>query len=229
MTTDINQLVQNQLAKMTADGAIEKIVTEKVSAAIEASIGEAFGSWSPFRKAIEQGIKDTVKVDINDLGIPGYNDLVRKVLKERLGDFFEKKALIGIQAEMDSLLADFPQTVTVSKIADMFREHVETHEYDRHEEGSFTFIIRRSEYNSDGWFDIYLDPEGGKDWIRCQYSLRCKPEGVWACHIDGDDTKRKLFMGPFYDFERFMFHAYTNKVIVEIDTEDPETHYNYRD
>lgn len=228
MTADITQLVQNHIAKMSEDGTIEKIVTDKVTAAIEASIGDAFGSWSPFRKAIEAGIKETVKVDLKDLGIPGYNDLVRKILTERLAAFFEQKALTGIQEEMDRLLADFPQTVTVSKLAEMFRNHVEEHEHDRTDSGNFTFRIKRSDH-TDGWFDIYLDPEDGKEWYSCKYKLRCNPEGIWSCQIDGDDTRKKLFMGPFYDFERFVFHAYTNKVIIEVDTEDPETYYGYQD
>lgn len=225
MTSDISVLVKNKIDDMADSGAIEQLVSKAIENAVAEAVKDAFGRYGDFTKTIEKGIKETVKVDLRDLGIPGYNDLVTKILRQKLGTFFEETSTQAIEREMQELLADFPKTITVSELATKFREHVEENEDGS---GHFTFIVKPSDSNDD-YFDLYLDDEDDMAWIKCQYHIRCNKEGVWALQINDEKVERKLFIGPCFGFERFLFHAYTNKVIVVLDTEEPETWYGNDD
>lgn len=227
MTSDICVLVKQKIDQLAADGAIEQLVSKAIEKAISEAVSDAFGRYGDFTKTIEKGIKETVKVDLSDLGIAGYNDLVSKILRQKLGGYFEETVTKTIEKEMTDLLADFPTSITVSELAEKFREYVEEEGY---ESGNFTFIVERNDRDRmDDYFYLYLDKEEDKDKHRCAYKIRCNKEGVWAVEIDDVKVEKKMFIGPIFNFERFLFHAYANKVIVTIDTDEPETYYGNQD
>lgn len=219
--TDISVILNKKISEMSSTGQFEALISAAAEQAVKKSVDEAFSRYSDFSKSVENALKENIKVDIGDLGIGGYNDLVAKIIKSKLGDFFEKTATKQICESMDLLLKEFPSTIKTSEIADMFRKRCA----EENESGEFTFILSRNEsIGLGGYFDIYLDEAPGKDKYQCAYHIRAKPD-VWAVSIGGMAAEKKMFMGPLFDFERFLFHAYANKVVISVDDETPSTFY----
>ena len=129
--TDVRLLVERKIHQMSGDGSIERMVSAAVEAAVQRAIEESFSRYSGFAKSIEKAITDTVRVDVDDLGLPGYNALVSQIIRAKLGHFFERTATQTIEREMTALLTEFPVSITVSELRSDAIIHVVLRTVDR--------------------------------------------------------------------------------------------------
>lgn len=221
--TTIEETVQATIDQMGTTGKLQQLIVAGVEGAVQEAINKAFCGYGNFTSGVQKAIEEQVEVNLDGIGFAGYNDVVKKVIGESLDGFFYKKAADELKKQMDELLASYPQEIKVSELADKFRDKcIEYKLYD--DDAHFTMHVVRSDH-LDGYFDIYMDEEPNKEKYSCAFKIRCKEDEVWGVEVEGDKLRHKMFLGPMFGFERFLFHAYTNKVKVVLDTDDPETFY----
>jgi hypothetical protein len=224
MTTDVNEIVKNTMSTLTENGEIETMIADATKSSIQKAVSDTLGSWQ-FQSKIKEAINSAIEIDVEGLGLAGYNVLVGQILKEKLGHFFESTATTSIQKEMDELLAGFPKEIKASELFENFRKYC-AEDIGSWESGECTIIVQD---DRDDFVYINLDKEPNKDRYRCAYRIGLHNGEVFNLCIDDESPKNKLFFGPGHNFERFLFHAYTNKIKVILDETNPYTSYGRDD
>lgn len=209
----LDKIVQKKVASMMEDGTIEKKIEAELEKTINKSIEDIFCSYGDFTKSLKDQIQKVVCIN-DDLGLPGYGELVTKIVRTQLNAHMEKQVADHVAGYIDKLLAKYPSEIKISELCEQFKEYVS--EDSCSESNEITFTITESK-EADGYFDIYMDEERNKDIYSCKYQLRCREDAVWSVQIDGWRVKpssKQLFAGCLFGFEEFLFHTYTNKVKV---------------
>lgn len=211
-------VVQKKMASMVEDGTIDKKIEEQLEKAINKSIEDIFCSYGDFTKKLKDEMQKVICIN-DDLGLPGYSELVTKIVRAQLNAHMEKQVADHVAGYIDKLLNKFPSEITISELVETFKEYVRDEEAG--EDRDITFIVEDSA-DLDGYFDIYMSEESCKDRHSCKYMLRCKEDEVWSINVNGwrvQPSSKQLFAGALFGFEEFLFHAYTNKIKIVRDTD----------
>lgn len=222
---DLQDVVTSKFAEIAASGTIETIIEKHLTETIGDIIKSSLRSYSDFGKALEARVKEAVNVDLSRLELPGYNDLILKLIQRQAGDLMDNALATQIEAQMRELLAPPPQEM---KLSDLLKEFIEHKASDCPCDGpdEISLHIERSSY---GYTHIYFDEDSGKEKYLCAYAVNLDKEGkVYSLKIDDADPKKKLFVGPFYNYERRLFQLYAAGVTLIVDGEsedDFDTYY----
>ena len=218
---DIVEIINARIEEMTKNGVFEEVIGDAVERAVKERVQNVLTGYGDFGRSLEKQIQEACGVD-KDLGLPGYHEVLAKIIQRQLHTYFEEKAAKEFEKYINELLDNYPKEVKLSDLIDKFNEYCIAHEYLKQEDGVPTIIVDYSrDHLVDGYFSVHLDPEKGKTKHTCMYELRCNKEGeVWGLHIaewHSYESGRQLFRGPLFDFEAFLFHAYANRVKIILD------------
>lgn len=207
---------------MAENGTIQKIVEEKIKKTVDSILDDALRSYSDFGKELSKTIREGLNVDMRQLGLVGYNDIVLKIIKEKLDNSIEVVGRARIEKEMEELLATPPAEIKLSQLVEQLKKgDLSDDKY------KCTCIVDWG--NNDGWGRVYLD-ESERDKRACAHQLAFTADGeIYSISIDGRDPNKKLFIGPFYNFERSLFQMYVAKTRLIVDEDQVNTYYPGRD
>jgi len=220
---ELEKAVIDAFNKMAAEGAIEKIVTERVTKTVESILDDALKSYSDFGKQLKEVVTKSLHVDMQSLNLTGYNDIILKIIKAKLDNSIEIVGAERIKKELEDLLATPPAEIKLSQLVEQLKKG----NYDSNNE-CCTCIVEWG--STDGWGHIYLDEGEDKRSKDCDHHLAFTREGeIYFISIDGRDPSKKLFIGPFYDFERSLFQMYVAKTKLIVDEDEVDTCYPGQD
>lgn len=226
---DLQNAVSAKFAEIAASGAIEAMIEKQLTETISSIIKDSLRSYSDFGKGIEQAVKKAVNVDLARLELPGYNDLILKLIQRQVSAQMENAMATQIEEQMRDLLSSPPTEI---KLSDLLKEFIE-HEASDCVCDTPDRISLHVEKRSDGYTHIYFDKDENKSEYSCAFALHVTPDGkVYSLKIDEENPKKKLFAGPFYNVERRIFQLYAagTRLIVDGDSEDDfDTSYPGRD
>ncbi|WP_205168796.1 hypothetical protein [Burkholderia sp. LMG 13014] len=223
---ELEQAVSNAFSNIVTSGTIEKAIEEKLTKTITSIVNEELQSYSEFGKQLSEHVKKAVQVDFSKLGLPGYNDLILKIIRKRVEEDLNEQIERHVATQLDELLAPAPEEIKLSElVADFIKFQAEKQSYscscdlpDRitltvDTEGSFTHIG--------------LDKEAGIDRYRCPWRIDTMDGRVYSVRINEIDPKNTLFIGPIYGFERKLFQLYATgtKLVIDCDVDDIDTSY----
>ncbi|WP_174908042.1 hypothetical protein [Burkholderia diffusa] len=223
---DLEQVVASAFSNIVSAGAIEKAIEEKLTKTITSIIDSELQSYSDFGKQLSEHVKKAVQVDFSKLGIPGYNDLILKIIRQRVDANLNEQIGKHVTSQLDELLAPAPEEVKLSElVADFIKFQADRQSYscscDLPEritlgvsiEGSFTHV--------------YLDKEHGSDRYECPWRIDTMDGRVYSVKINEIDPKKALFIGPIYGFERKLFQLYAagTKLVIDSDVDEIDTSY----
>lgn len=158
-------------------------------------------------------------MDLRQLGLVGYNEIVLKIVKAKLDASVEVFGKAQIEKDLEELLKSPPAEI---KLSDLVEQMKEAHKDDERYE--CTCIVDWG--TSDGWGRVYLDKNGDKRKNDCEHSLAFTKEGeIYSFSIDRCDPSKKMFFGPTYGFERSLFQMYAAKTKLIIDEDEVSRHY----
>lgn len=210
------------LDRLIASGKIERALDENLEKTVGAVLSSELRQYSDFGKTLEALVKEAIKLD-DKLGIPGYNDLVLKIVKQKLDAVADKAIRDGLDKQLSELLAMPPESVKLSKLVSDFIEYAENHkEHEREGSSDITLIVDDPKSYSTGGAvhrSIYLDPEGGKEKYDCAIKLDTMDGQVHSVRVDGKELKERLFIGSLYGFERSLFQFAAAGTKIEFDRE----------
>lgn len=216
----LNTAVTAALADMAANGTIEKIITDKVEKTVESAINDALRSYSDFGKQVKEAVKESLKVNAEDISLPQYNQFILNVVRGKIEEQINIVGKERIEKDLEELLSGaVPETLKLSKLVEQFKEFVHNDEHGDHDD-EVTVLIHRSRGLTDGYWRVYLDKEAGKEKYYCEYSLAMDKEGkVYAMSVEGKDIDKTLFIGRFNTFAKTLFQIYAAGTKIELDHE----------
>lgn len=216
---ELESAIVAAFSKMAETGAIQTIIEKKIEKTVEEILSEALRSYSEFGKGLTGIIKASLNVDLHQLGLVGYNDIILKIVRAKLDTSMEVFGKAQIEKDLEELLKSPPAVIKLSELVEQLKE--------KHCDGDFhecTCIVDWG--NSDGWGRVYLDKDADKRKNDCEHSLAFTKEGeIYSFSIDGRDPSKKIFCGPFYGFERTLFQMYAAKTKLVIDKDEVDIYY----
>jgi len=210
---------------MAESGVLQKIIEEKVAKTVSECVGNVLGSYSDFGKALNEHVKDALRVDFKDLGLVGYNEIVMKIIKAKLTDSINTVGVKRLEKELSDLLVDPPAEIKLSDLVDQFKSRLDS---DRRS-SRITCIVDTTDSTGlcPGYAHVFLDEESGTSKYSCNIRLDVTLAGkVYGLKIGGQDIKNTLFIGPHFGFERSLFQLYAagTKIIVDHEEVDDYCH-----
>ncbi len=225
LTNAVNTALQRIIASDTIEKAIEAQLTNTIQAEIKSQLRE----YSDFGKQLEAAVKDALKVDFSNLGLPGYGDMILKIVRKQAEEQINAELARSIESRLTDILQPPPATINLSTLVEQYIEHcVENarHSCSCDDTDRITLIVETSQYGS-RW--VYLDPDEGTDKYECKIRFLVGEKGgkISALKMDGSEVGNKLFVGKFYRFERTLFqlHAAGTELVIDGDEHSISTYY----
>lgn len=226
---ELQQAVGAAFEKIVNAGVIEAAIEKKLTETVISIIDHELRSYSDFGKALEAHVKQAVNVDLGRLELPGYNDLILKLIQRQVATQLGNQLAAQIEKQMTELLA--PPAAEI-KLSELLKDFIETKASDCACDGPDAISLH-VEKSSGGYAHIYFDEQEDCSKYSCKFAIHVDNDGkAYSVKIDEKDPKKQLFVGPFYSFERRLFQLYAagTKLVIDGDDEnDFDTAYPGRD
>ncbi|AOJ07622.1 hypothetical protein [Burkholderia mayonis] len=232
---ELEQAVSTAFANIVAAGAIEKAIEEKLAKTITSVIDEELRSYSTFGERLKEHVKTALQVDFHNLGLPGYNDLILKVIRQQVDAQLNATIATQIEQQMKELLTPAPAEIKLSQLVEEFIKDEHTDRQYRScscdESDRITLIVREESGFVSKFCHIYLDKEHGTEPHNCPFQIDVHDGRVYSVQIDRKDPSKTLFVGPMHGFKRRLFQLYAagTKLITDGDENSINTYYPGRD
>ncbi|TGB34862.1 hypothetical protein [Burkholderia thailandensis] len=232
---ELQQAVSTAFSNIVAAGAIEKAIEEKLTKTITSIIDEELRSYSTFGEQMKEHVKTALQVDFRNLGLPGYNDFILKVVRQQVDAQLNATIATQIEQQMKELLAPAADEIKLSQLVEEFIKDEHT---DRQysscscdESDRITLIVRAESGFTSKFHHIYLDGEYGTESHDCPYRIDVHDGRVYSIQLDRKDPSKTLFVGPMHGFKRRLFQLYAagTKLIIDGDENSINTYYPGRD
>lgn len=216
---DLEKMVQTSLRGMADSGKIVEIVDKHAEQLVNSVVRDALATYSDFGKSLSKALGDSLRVDVNSIGLPQYNALVLEIVRRQLGKSLEQSGRQQLEKNMEALLAsEAPKEIKITKLIEDFKKWVV--EDDKSRRGrEITAFVEPTEYGS---FWISLDPKGDQTRHMCRFRLLVNEDtgALATAWLSGVDTSKALFLGGLYGFERDLFQMWTVKTRIVIDAKE---------
>jgi hypothetical protein len=222
----LQQAVTDSFKKIVESGVIETAIEKKLTETINSILDTELRSYSDFGKQLGAQVKSALNVDFSNLELPGYNDLILKIVRRQVDGHVAQSVAAHVEEQMAALLAPPPAEIKLSKLVADFIESKKSDDCSC--SGSERISLHIEEINYGGYW-IFMDPAEGKEKYRCGVRIGVSSDDnrVFSLNIDEKNAKSTLFVGPMYNFERDLFQMYAmgTKLIVDKDADDIDTRY----
>lgn len=229
---ELEQAVVTSFATIVASGAIEKAIEEKLTATITSIIENELRSYSTFGEKLKEHIRVAMQVDFDRLGLPGYNDLILKLVRKQVGELTEKALAEQVEGQLANLLAPAPAEIKLSELVQQFISfHRDRISCSCDGPTRISLHVEESRFGS-RW--VALDRESGKSEYECaiRFGVSDSDGRIFGLRLDRREVEKTLFL-DLHGVERqiFQLHAAGSRLIIDGDEHSIDTSYseNYDD
>ncbi len=114
----IQEIVNQKVSTMVAEGAIQEAIESGVSNAIEKAIKSQFESYGSITKQIEKALEEGLRINTKNIPFESYNEQMLVAVKSRVGSLFQSQASERFMDEMDKILAAPPKEMTAKELVE---------------------------------------------------------------------------------------------------------------
>lgn len=221
---ELEKIVNDKVAEMSASGAIQEAIETGVVKAINRAIESQFESFGSITKQIEEAMKSGLQINTNDLPFETYNQQMLVAIKGKLGDMFAGAAAEKFLSEIDKMLEPAPKELSVDSFFEKIAEFWKTDEpWDADD------LDERATIEIDRHNDSCIDGISFKMWKKKSnaYGTRSRSEDLHL-YVSADGRIR-ISHGQAYNptcfdaHEAFIFKLYAaGTIITGIDNFDPD-------
>jgi hypothetical protein len=220
---DLNKIVNDSLAKLEANGAIENIITDHLKKTIDSIVDDLFSSYSDFGKNLKTEVQSALNVNLKELNLAGYNVLVLNTVKEKLDEALHLQGVEKMQDALNEIFNDTKKEYKLSEIINEFKQDVLSDDSD-YGGNEISFHVEKQSYGA----YIAFDKDSGKGRYSCDYQLGTDSNGKMSrADINGKKFNNKVIMGGLYGFDRVLFKIYASGAKVIIDDNNVDIEYGY--
>ncbi len=211
---ELKQAVAKAFDNVVASGAIEAAIEKQLASTIVRAIEEQFSSYGDFSKAIKAKVSELVQINLAEIDMPSYSDVVGKIIKRQVEASMKGPFAVKLEENIASLLEVAPAEITLEKLIDSFAEHNKDYCGDGRMWGKpFTLHIDDSRNT---FIDVYLDKDERTPMRDCEIKFSVYDDKVYNVKFGSKDMETALFTGAIYNFERELFQLFTaqSKLII---------------
>lgn len=230
---DLNKIVNDALVELEKERFVETAVKKRLEKTIEEIIDDTFRKWGTFGENLKSYIDKNLNVNIENLGIEGYNTLALKVIQEELDKVITTQGIEKIKDTTREILSDVKSEYTLSEIIEALKEENLKEEYEFDEEDTIAIIIEGDE---DGYKHIYLSLEeptsiyGKVSKHSYDYQIAINRLGKpYSIKLKNNEIDTKKILGGLYGLDRLLFKIFSSgaKIILDkgMDPEDYDIYY----
>jgi hypothetical protein len=220
---ELREQVIVALDKVIAAGTIETAIEAAVTKCVTEIINTQMRQYSDFGKQLEEAVKRSLAIG-GSLDLPAYNDMLLKIIRKQVATYTDTAVEQQVARNLETLLTPPPETIKLTELVEKYKEWAEER---REEPGEITLIMER-----EGAFTyIHMDDEPDKGKYLCDIQIGLMDGAVYHLKLNGQDTKKDLFVSHFYSFEKLLFqmHVAGTKVIIDAEAGDIDTCYGHGD
>lgn len=230
---DLNKIVNETLVKLEEEKFVETVVKKRLEQTISEIVDDTFRKWSTFGKNLKSYIEENLNVNIENLGIEGYNTLALKAIQEELDKMITAQGIEKIKETTRQILSDVKSEYTLSEIIEELKEENSKEEYEVDEYDTIAIIIDGEE---DGYKYIYLSAEepssiyGSVSKYDYDYQIVINRLGKpYSIKLKNKEIDTKKILGGLYGLDKLLFKIYSSgaKIILDkgMDPEDYDIYY----
>lgn len=232
MNIDFNQVIQQKLDQMEAEGVIQKKIEDALEKAIMNAIDSQLGSYS-FQNAIGKQLEDGVSRLAKDCGLSAYNGFIAERVKDIISGLASDDMSKKIENAVRGVLVRRYEGMKLSDIFKRYREHVmnSTDYSEKEDRQEFTMELEISEGYT-GSFTYYKckfcpEPEYDADdydavEVRFSQYRNEQTASIGSLTIGGLDMSKTLKFGYLDPFDQFLVNLFLNKTEIIVDADDAE-------
>ncbi len=224
---DLNKIVNDSLVEMEKEGFVEKTVKNRLEKTITEIVDDVFREWSAFGKNLKAHIENNLNIDLDNLGIEGYNTLVSAAVKEQLDKIITVQGIEKIKETTEKMLIDIKDTYTLSEIIEKLKGESFKEEWEYDEDEKVAIFIKGEK---DGYKHIYLNEDDtDREWS-CDYQIDINEEGKpYSIKLKGNEINKNKILGGLYGLDELLFkiYAHGSKIVLDngMDPEDYDVYY----
>lgn len=226
---DLNKIVNDTLVKLEKEQFVETVVKKRLEKTITEIVDDTFREWSDFGKNLKEYIRENLNVNLESLGLEGYNSLALAAIKEELDKCITIQGIEKIKETTKEILSDVKPEYTLSEIIECLKGASLKEEYEYDEGDSIALIINGEE---DGYKHIYLSEEEpyGKSKYNYDYQIDINREGKpYSIKLKGKEIDKNKILGGLYGLDKLLFKIYASgsKIILDegLDVDDYDIYF----
>lgn len=210
---DVESAIKAALEKSLSEGMIAKEIEMAVTNTVCRVIRDETETYSQFGMMLKNEIKSLLPQSVSMENQSNFRDSIMKTIQSNLSAYKDEHLEARINGIFTEILLTPPKSIKLSELVTSASKMWKT--------SKPTVHVIESVGITKGYINVHLDERYGVDKYSCSCSIAISSSGqMYSTKIGNQDVKQSLFVGPFYDFERFLFWLYTGGTIVEIDRTD---------
>ncbi|EIS9525227.1 TPA: hypothetical protein ACMWN4_002175 [Clostridioides difficile] len=214
---NLNKIMNDALMELEESGFVEETVKNQLEETIKRVVNEIFGSYSKFRKNIEQHLGENINVNLAELDIQKYNLLVANVVKEKVDTTMKGQGIEHLKRNLDNMLVGLEKEYKMSELLEELKEDKYNLDEYSGDEDCITFILESS-FNPKWARWIEFDEYPNKSRYNCEYSILLRNDGTIASfRYQNREISSKDIMNGFGNFGDLLFkiYAHNSKIILD--------------
>lgn len=122
---DIQQLAQQKLDEIIANGTLDKILTEQLTTTLKSIAEKVFADYSEFGKAVKGVLSEKMQLSLSKLNIDAYSIMVCNTIETIVNGTMLEGSKTAINRHLNELLKNIEKTKwKLSQIVAAYRESI---------------------------------------------------------------------------------------------------------
>ncbi len=201
---DLSTLVSQQFAALVDSGRISEMIETHLSKAVEDVLKDELRAYSKFGEAVKEKVKEALQVSaLKDL--PSYGEFIGNIIARNVDSQLHGAYAAKLAEDVKAMFVEPPAEITLEEFIADYKDYVRRNTYGALDP-EMSLHIKRSGSS----VSVSIDRASRKEWHRCEIRFQVWFEDgrIFGLHIDGHELNKELFIGPFDEFERKLFHMY---------------------
>ena len=215
--TSLDELIAQSIRNAISADSIRAKVEAAADKAIGEAISNAFGYNSPFRKGLEETVKNVIQVP-EDKEVAVFANATRELIQRRLTTLASDTAKAHLSEVLEKVLPSNP-VVTLKDLEEEFQSKLkqdDSYESDGYE-ADYRWDVEKSTTSSlSGYWDLIVSANpNARDFADETIRLRFQPSKddpeLFVCwNVTGiDKPNKQIFTGPLYGFDLLVWRLAT--------------------
>lgn len=218
---DLNKIVNETLVNLEEEKFVEKVVKERLEKTITGIVDDVFREYGDFGKSLKTYIEGNLNVDLNRLGLQGYNTLALAAIKEQLDKTITVQGIEKLKKSTEEMLSDVKESYKLSEIIEELKGESSEDEWEHDEDDKITLLIERDR----SFTHIYMDDEEKDNKWDCNYQINIREDKPYSIKLKDDEINTKKILGGLYGLDRLLFKIYSVGAKIELDCGDDPDYY----
>lgn len=223
---DINTEIKKATQAYLESDKLKEHIQAKAEKMINELVDDSFCYFGGIKKTVEEAMKNEIHINIEELGLSGFNTFITDVIKEKLNKSIRAEAERRIGEEMEKILTPIDKVVSIQTLKEELLSAADTYNLDicgdvtldmldgdggYSESDVFTLLFVKPDNERYKWVTIYADLKPNKSEYECEYEFVVHETFTTFKERTREIKATDKIMNKDYGFEDFVYRMYLNQ------------------